>query len=104
MLRQGDIGTRLHTQIRDGRGVVNVAAATSLEVRIVPPSGGGLTRTATFDTIDGNGTGSDGRISYTTVDGDLAATGPYGVQFVIGFAGGLSWATEVTTINVEPRI
>lgn len=99
----GDVGTEVVIQVvewDEGEGEyvpVNVSAATAKTVYLTKPDGTVLTKTAAFDT-----TGTDGKIKYATVSGDLSVAGTWKVQgYVAGVGGTWSGSTLETTFVVR---
>ena len=65
-----DYGTVFRVTITDDGVAVDVSSATTKSIIFKPPSGSKTTKTATF-----TGSGTDGRIQYTTVAGDINVVG-----------------------------
>lgn len=92
-----DYGTEIRITVKEDDVVVDISAATSTEFLIRKPDGTLLTVNADFYTD-----GTDGILTYTTVDGDTDIPGIYKFQARIGL-GGLfytSWATFKVHCNV----
>ena len=69
----GDVGTMFIRTIKDETGTaVDISTATVKQILFKPPSGALLTKTAQFVTD-----GTDGRVFYMTIAGDLSAPGPW---------------------------
>jgi hypothetical protein len=93
----GDVGTALVVEIvewdEDTQAyvAVNISAATTLTIYLTRPNGTVLTKTAVLDT-----SGTDGKMKYTTVSGDLSAAGRWKIQgYVAGVAGWSGSSLEV---------
>jgi hypothetical protein len=71
----GDIGATVLLEVKETRAALNISAATSLQIEIQRPDGTTLDKTAVF-----NSDGTDGKIKYVTVSGDLNTAGRYEVQ------------------------
>lgn len=93
-----DYGTELRVTVKDDADVVvDISSATTTEFLIRRPDGILLTVNADFYTD-----GTDGVLTYTTVDGDTDIAGTYKFQAKIAL-GGLfytSWATFKVHCNV----
>jgi len=74
-IHEGDIGTKLLITIKDDGSVVDISSASSLSIFIKRPDGTMLTRTGTLETD-----GTDGKIYYIVVAGDLNDAGLYKIQ------------------------
>lgn len=89
-----DIGTRFLVTIKDGNNVVDLSEATTLNLIFQKPDGTNLTKTATLYTD-----GTDGKVYYLTVDGDLSVIGIWRLQGFAGFDDG-SFYSDVYTFRV----
>ena len=98
-VHNGDIGTVFEFTITDQDGVVvDISSATTKQIFIKSPYGRTQTKTASF-----TNSGSDGKIKYTTVSGDINAIGDWILQaYVVTSAG--SWKTDWTTVTVYANI
>lgn len=91
----GDIGTYIVLIIKDENDeIVDVSGATAMTIVITKPSGTRTEYTADFY-IDG----SDGCISYVTVDGDLDESGLYRAQGIVELDGG-TFNTSIVSFKV----
>lgn len=77
IIHVGDVGTVITLTIYedDGTTVVDVSSATTKTIYFKKPDGTKLAATAGFTT-----TGTDGKIAYTTVAGDVSVAGVWEVQ------------------------
>ena len=80
-LRKNDVGTIIRWTAAEDDGVVNVSAATVKQVKLVKPDGTQVIRplvnsTKATDRKDG----TDGRVEYVTVSGDIDQKGTYNWQ------------------------
>jgi len=86
-LHYNDIGTIFLVTVQDcvsGTSTdMDVSAASTLEMIFKSPSGVSSTKSAVVDTD-----GSDGKIKYATVDGDLNEVGTWQIQVKIVIGGG----------------
>lgn len=72
-----DIGTKFNFNIVDESGIViDLSVSTFKELRFKKPSGAIVTKTPVFLTD-----GTDGKIYYVTISGDLDEVGEWNVQF-----------------------
>lgn len=97
----GDVGTELVVQVVDeNAAAVDVSAATSLTIFLKQPGENGsvLTKTAVLDT-----TGTDGKIKYTTVAGDIGTDGVWTIQGRVT-VGGSTWSTAESRFVVKPNL
>ena len=96
----GDIGTILRlTVLRyDGNVESNLGSATVIRIKLRKPDATTLTKTASL-----SGDGSDGRMQYTTVSGDLDAEGTWQIQGYLELGGG-KWHTSIANFNVVSNL
>ena len=90
-IQEGDIGTKLLVTITDNDAIVNISSASSLYIFIKKPDGSILTRSGTFET-----NGTDGKMYYTTVSGDIDTAGSYKLQGRVILANGSFYTSTVT--------
>src|SRR5688572_23744786 len=84
-IQVGVIGLVITLTITEDDVAVNIASATTKQIKIRKPDGTLMTKTAAFTT-----NGSDGKVTYTTVADDIDLVGEYKAQaYVImtGFTG-----------------
>jgi len=93
----GDVNTALVAELvkQDGTAL-DVSAATVLYIYLTKPSGTTVQKTAAKDT-----TGSDGKIRYNTVAGDLDESGVWRMQGYAETPAG-KWSGDETTFEVKP--
>lgn len=97
-LHVGDIGTRIIMTVKDQDGaVVDLSGFTSLKLRI-KYGGTVVERNCVFLT-----NGTDGKIYYVTIDGDLPVVGKYKFQ-VKGTSAGGTWYSSIQTRKVEANV
>lgn len=99
-----DIGTIFRVTIFDttstgGSVIADVSGASAITYTFRRPDGTTFNKTGTF-TSDG----TDGKVQYVTVDGDLNGAGTWSVQVLIVTSGGLSHNTTVATFRVFENI
>jgi len=98
-IRVGDIGTVLILTILDqDEDVVDVSSGSPLEIIILDNSGNRHVRTAGLYTD-----GTDGKISYTLVDGDIVAVGSVEIQARVTIGAG-TWYSNVARVSASRRI
>lgn len=94
-----DIGTVFRVTIYDttstgGSTVADVSDTTTRTLFFGRPNGTTFARSAVFTTD-----GTDGKIEYTTVDGDLDMAGTWSIQAYVVSSGG-SWNSTVGNFRV----
>ena len=95
----GDIGTVFELTIYDGSSVVDISSATTKQITLQTPTGTSTTYTAVF-----SGTGTDGKIKYTTTTAlILSVAGMWKIQGVVVMPAG-TWHTSVETFQVHPNL
>lgn len=97
-----DIGTVFEVTVKDcvsgTSTVLDVSGASSLELIFKSPSGVAATQTASLVTD-----GTDGKIKYTSVDGDFAEVGTWRIQCKIGIGGG-TYRSDVGSFKVYENL
>lgn len=97
-----DIGTVFLVTVKDcvsgTETTLNISTATTLQFIFSTPSGTTKTRTAVFDTD-----GLDGKIKYTTINGDLDEPGTWKLQARIVMGGG-DWKSDITSFRVYENL
>ena len=94
-IHEGDIGTKLLITVTDDGQVVDISSATSLSIFIKKPDGTILTRVGVLETD-----GTDGKMYYITVSGDLDKAGSYKIQGQVVLPSG-SYYTSTATFKVH---
>jgi hypothetical protein len=94
-----DIGTLLLTTIKDGTSVVDISGATTRQIILGKPDGTALTKSGTFTTD-----GTDGKLQYTTVSGDLNAIGWWKIQAYIVTSTGGEFRSDIENFEVHRNI
>lgn len=94
-IHEGDIGTKLLVTVTDDGSVVDISSASSLSIFIRKPNGTILTRTGVLETD-----GTDGKMYYITVSGDLDKAGNYKIQGQVVLPAG-SYYTSTATFKVH---
>lgn len=95
-----DIGTIFRVTVYDTTStgaseVANISSATTRHLIFGRPDGTTFTKSAVF-TSDG----SDGKIEYASVDGDLNKAGTWSIQAYVALSGGGSWNSSVGNFRV----
>jgi hypothetical protein len=76
-----DVGTQFIVTIEDCNGPIDISAYTPLQLTFAKPDGTTSSKTATFYTD-----GTDGKIQYITLAGDIDMAGEWKIQgLVSGF-------------------
>lgn len=94
----GDIGTVLRVTVQDDDEVVDLSTATIKIIYLEKPAGTKLTKTAVFTTD-----GSDGKIQYVTIAGDLDAAGWWKIQAHVTLPAG-SWYSDWQPFRVHANL
>lgn len=76
-----DIGTDLRVTIKEDGVVVDVSAATVIQIELTKPGGTKVLKTAVNLTD-----GTDGIISYVTLAGDIDRTGTWAYRGIVTFS------------------
>jgi hypothetical protein len=98
-IHQNDIGTIIQVQISDCNGsAIDISAATSKEIVFKKPNGALVTKIATFVTD-----GTDGKMKYVIVDGDLDQVGSWKVQGIVA-VGSYVWHSSFETFKVHRNL
>ena len=97
-IHANDIGTKFVVTIKDGDSAVNVSSATTKQIIIKKPSGTTLTNAAAFSSD-----GSDGKIYYSAVSGDLDEIGTYKIQGKVVITDG-TFYTDIQSFKVHRNL
>jgi len=92
-----DIGTVFTITLKDGSSVVDISSATTKIIIFGKPDGTSVSQTGTF-TSDG----TDGKMYYTSVDGDLDQPGWWKIQAYIIDSG--TWKSDIGNFEVHANI
>ena len=95
----GDIGTRFTLTITENGAAKNISTASEKVISFKPPGGGATKEKAATFVTDG----SDGKIYYDSVAGDLDVQGTWQIQGRIVLPSG-TWHTELGNIAVAPNL
>ena len=97
-IHQNDIGTKFLVTINDGDSAVDVSGSSSKQIIIKKPSGTTLTNAAAFNTD-----GTDGKIYYNALSGDLDETGTHSIQGKVVIAAG-TFYTDIQSFKVHRNL
>jgi hypothetical protein len=99
----GDIGTELVVVIVDENGaavdVSNVSNTLTIYLKKPGAAGAVLTKSASLDT-----TGTNGKIKWVTIAGDLDIDGLWTIQGYVQMVGGQKWCSDEGTFRVKPNL
>lgn len=95
---KNDIGSTIELTIIDNGIIYDVSLATTKQIILKKPSGAVLTKTALFSSD-----GSDGKIYYIIVSGDLDEAGTYDVQAKLILPTG-TWSSQMTQLVVKDTL
>lgn len=94
------IGVVIICTITEDGSAVDVSTVSTKQIILQKPDGSAaLTKTASF-----TNTGTDGKIQYTTISGDLNVTGIWNIQGAIVFSGGFSGRSDVQQFEVKGNL
>ena len=97
-IRKGDIGTVFQVTIKNVSGAVDISSATTKQIKFRNPSGTVTTKSADFVSD-----GTDGKLKYTTVSGDLSATGRWKIQSYVELTSG-NWHSDIDEFIVYSNL
>jgi hypothetical protein len=93
-IHKGDIGTQFTVTVQDGTTVVDISTASTKQLIFKKPGGTILTKSTSFVTD-----GTDGKMQYVSVDGDLSDDGVWKMQGKV-IIGGNTFSTDITSFKV----
>ena len=93
----GDVGTVFEATLKEVGVVVNISSATAKQLIFERPDGSTFTVTASF-TIDG----TDGKLQYTILVGDLNIAGLWSWQAKVTLASGGPFHSETKEFRAVP--
>jgi hypothetical protein len=98
-VHKNDIGTVIEITLKNGASVVDISSATTKEIKLKKPvSATVLTKAAVFVTD-----GTDGKMKYTTISGDLDEVGVWQVQgHIINPSG--EWHSDIKNMSVFDNV
>jgi hypothetical protein len=96
-INEGDIGTVIELVVHDSDdAVVDISGASTKQIKITNPSGTTSTKDGSFSTD-----GTDGKLRYTTVSGDLNQEGLWKARAYLVFAGGWAGHSSIASFLVH---
>lgn len=93
-----DVGTIFELTVMDGDTIVDISLATELLILFKKPDGTVVEQTASKTTD-----GTDGKMQYVTIAGDLDALRVWKIQGRVTLQTG-KWSTEVDKFTVYPNV
>lgn len=93
-----DIGTNFEITILNDGVVVDISSATTKEIKFKKSNGSTFTQSVSFVTD-----GTDGKIKYLSVDGDLDLIGIWQIQARVVLSSG-TWSSETEEFEVFANI
>lgn len=97
-IHYGDIGVNFNITVMNGTSVLDVSNADNIYIIFQKPDASDLTKTATLATD-----GTDGKIKYTTISGDLDQVGTWQIQAKVDF-GASVFSTDIQKFKVYRNI
>ena len=98
-IRVGDVGTTFEDTVKDQDGeIVDISTASNLDMIFRKPDD-----TPVVQTADLTGDGSDGKMEYVTVEGDLDQAGEWQRQGLVEVGGGI-WRTDIKKFRVYDNL
>lgn len=98
-VRKSDIGTIFRATLTDQDGtVVDISAASTKQLKFRKPDGTVLEKAATLTTD-----GTDGKMQYATISGDLNLAGQWKVQGYVVIGSG-TWHTDEYVFTVHTNL
>ena len=89
-----DVGTVFEITLKDGSSIADISSPVSLNIIFRKPNRSILTKTAVLTTD-----GTDGKLQYVAIAGDLNAKGKWSIQAAVVLASG-SWKSDISTFEV----
>jgi hypothetical protein len=98
-LHLGDTNFVFFVTVTEDCAAIDISAATSKVITFLKPSGEYVAKTATF-TSDG----TDGKIQYATVSGDIDEVGLWKIQAIVELGSGSLYHSSVKSFKVMHNI
>jgi len=98
-MRVKDVGTKMTVTILDeNNAAVDISTVTTKEIWLRKPNGEVITKTASFDTD-----GTDGKLKYITIEGDVEIAGTWKLQ---GYIEGstVKWHSTIEEFDVDGNL
>lgn len=93
-----DVGTAFDVVVLDGDVPVDVSATTGIDYLFTKPDGTTVTKTGSKKT-----TGTDGRVTYVAVSGDLDQLGGWSIQVKVTLPAG-QWSSQIGKFKVYKNL
>lgn len=90
----GDYGTTFEVTLTDGCSAIDVSAATTITFRYKKPDNSTEDKTGSLVN-----TGTDGKVKYVTVSGDIDAAGSWQLQVIV--TDGATYSYRSSILNFE---
>lgn len=98
-IHKSDIGTIFLITVKDGTTAVDISGAATKQILFRKPDNSTLvTQTASFTTD-----GTDGKMQYTSVSGDLDTGGTWRIQVYL-VIGGNEFRSDISTFEVHGNL
>lgn len=97
-IHKDDIGTIFTITVYDGSSVADISTATDKRIIFKQPDGNSLTVSGSFYT-----NGTDGKLTYTTVTGDLSVDGRWRIQAYLTFPSG-KFKSDIGVFRVHDNL
>ena len=99
-VQKNDIGTvfRITIKDRDTLEILNISSASTKQIIFLKPDGNKLTKNASFYTD-----GTDGKIQYTGISGDLDTVGIWKIQSYLILSNN-QYSSDVSTFKVKENV
>lgn len=98
-MRVGSIGSLIEVTVTENGAVLDLSEATVTTIRFRKPDGSTIDRAGIF-TIE---SGADGKLQYTTVDGDIDQAGLWRLQALLTFPDGY-WPSTPFAFEISPNL
>ena len=97
-IHKEDIGTIFRLTVKDSDVVVDISSQTLMQIKLRPKDGATKTKTAVFTTD-----GTDGKMQYVTIAGDLHCTDEWELQSRVTLSDG-DWNSNIATFRVYANL
>jgi hypothetical protein len=98
-VHKGDWGTVLELTCKDGSAVVPLTDATWIKLRLTDPDDVNVVK----DMVISNPPGTDGKVKYTFVDGEIDLEDTWQYQVKVLFPGGF-WQSDILEFTVYENL
>ncbi len=99
MIHNGDIGTIIEATVKDGASAVDISSASSVKFSVNPPRSAVKSFTAAFTS-----SGTDGKVRYTTLAGDINVPGTWWIQVLVTFSASKVLRSVPVSFTVGSRL